>query len=270
MLLLFILCCIMFTRSAAAQSTVTALEVTFNKTSTVIFTSDIISVDRGSRDVLVQKVKGLKNALQLKAAYHHFPETNLTVITDDGILHHFSIQYTDTPETLTYQIAASKSIPETNSLHFQTTMTTTEMDKVAGRILKHGQRKTLHQEGHHQMKISLYGIYIKENVMFFHIGIANTSNIPFDTDILRFFIQDKKIMKRTAVQEIPEVPLHIHGNSKAIPEKSEQNLIIAIPRFTIPDAKRLVMECLEKRGGRHLTLRVRNNTIMKAIPVPHR
>src|SRR5215831_5285222 len=80
------------------------LEITFNKTSSVVFPTVIKSVDRGSRDVLAQKAKGVGNVLQLKAARENFPETNITVITGDGVLHHFTVSYSDQPKTLTTEM----------------------------------------------------------------------------------------------------------------------------------------------------------------------
>lgn len=44
------------------------------------------SVDRGSKDVLAQKAKGVESILQVKAAKTNFDETNLTVINADGKL----------------------------------------------------------------------------------------------------------------------------------------------------------------------------------------
>src|SRR5258707_10982507 len=77
------------------------VEVTYNKTSTIVFAAIIKSVDRGSRDILAQKAKGVENVLQVKAARRDFPQTNLTVITADGVLHHFTVNYADQPVSLT-------------------------------------------------------------------------------------------------------------------------------------------------------------------------
>ncbi|HEY9256658.1 DUF4138 domain-containing protein, partial [Chitinophaga sp.] len=43
------------------------LQVAYSKTSNIIFPFAISSVDRGSRDLMVQKAKGVKNILQVKA-----------------------------------------------------------------------------------------------------------------------------------------------------------------------------------------------------------
>ena len=97
-------------RYTDAQSTFEshALEITYNKTSSVIFPAVIKSVDKGSRDVLAQKAKGVENVLQLKAARENFPETNLTVITADGTLHQFTVNYSRQPKSLSVDL-----IPET-------------------------------------------------------------------------------------------------------------------------------------------------------------
>src|SRR5882672_1873022 len=83
------------------------VEVTFNKTSTLVFPTAITSVDRGSRDLIAQKAKGVNNVLQIKAGKPNFRETNLTVITSDGGLYHFFIRYSEQPTVFTVSIRDS-------------------------------------------------------------------------------------------------------------------------------------------------------------------
>lgn len=70
-----------------------ALEVTFNKTTHVIFPSAIRYVDLGSADLLAAKADGTENVLRVKAALRDFSrESNLSVITEDGRLLHLQRQ----------------------------------------------------------------------------------------------------------------------------------------------------------------------------------
>src|SRR5690606_35840587 len=78
------------------------IAITSNKTTNLIFPYDIRSVDRGSKEVLVQKARGTENILQLKAAQENMKETNLTVITADGKLYSFLLRYASNPKTLNY------------------------------------------------------------------------------------------------------------------------------------------------------------------------
>ena len=47
----------------------------------------------------------------------------------------------------------------------------------------------------------LKGIYTHNGLLYFHTEIKNQSNVPFDVDYITWKIVDKKVAKRTAVQE---------------------------------------------------------------------
>ncbi len=245
------------------------VEVTFNKTSSIVFPSSITSVDRGSRDVLAQKAKGVNNVLQLKAGRTNFKETNLTVITADGKLHHFMVSYAEHPKLFTLRVNESCETESNNApLLFQTELTSAEMQHYAENILGSPPKVLPKRASHSGMKLSLQGIYIQGNVMFYHLTIANNSNIPFHTDVLRFYVKDKQKVKRTASQEVSEVALYQYGNTDEVKGKSTEDVVIALEKFTIPDAKVLTIEWMEKKGGRHLKLFIKNRTIVNARPVP--
>lgn len=246
------------------------VEVTFNKTSSIVFPAIITSVDRGSPDVLAQKAKGVDNVLQLKAGKRNFRETNLTVITADGHLHHFLVQYSDAPLTFTYQATQQGKVDREESPHpliFQSGMTVSEMHAYCQAIVDQQRRAGLKSTSGFDMKLSLRGIYIADNTMFFHFRVSNRSNIPYHTDVVRFFVKDKQKILRTASQEVEKIPSYRFGNDRVFRAKTSDDIVYAIPKFTIPDAKLLIIELIEKEGGRHLRLPVRNNAIIKARPV---
>lgn len=239
------------------------VEVTINKTSSIVFPVSITSVDRGSRDVLAQKAKGVTNVLQIKAGRPGFRDTNLTVITADGRIHHFSIHYADQPTAYVTEVS-DLLLPVDAPVLFESDMTEAELETTCADILALNRHSRLERDSNFDMKLVLKGIYIHNNILFFHLKVINKSNISFHTDILRFSIKDKQKMKRMASQEVTEFPLYVSGESKEVSGKSSTELIYAIPKFTIPDAKLLAIELMEKRGGRHLHLSVKNKTIVKA------
>ena len=53
----------------------------------------------------------------------------------------------------------------------------------------------------------LKSIYTNNGLLYFHTELKNTSNIPFDVDYVSFKIVDKKVIKRTAMQEQVLEPL---------------------------------------------------------------
>jgi conjugative transposon TraN protein len=118
------------------------------------------------------------------------------------------------------------------------------------------------------MKISIDGIYIRENVIYYQLKLMNESPIDYDIELLRFYIRDTRKGKRTAVQENEVIPLYIAGNTRQVKGEGESKIVVALEKFTIPDAKILAIQLMEKNGGRHLLMRVKNNKIIKAIPLP--
>ncbi|MBL0744868.1 conjugative transposon protein TraN [Chryseolinea lacunae] len=248
-------CCVAHTTFAQSL-----LELTVNKTSSIIFPAGISAVDRGSRDILAQKVKGVENVLQVKAGRVKFKETNLTVITIDGRLHHFLVTYADAPKAFTIQVGDSTNPRVT----FKDENTSVTLEKSASTVLALKTKRPVNSTARYQMKLALQGIYIQDNTLFYHLRVTNGSNIPFHTDMLRFYIRDKQNVKRTASQEVAQEPIYHTGKVDVFAGKSSEDIVFAIPKCTLPDAKVFIIELMEKNGGRHLQLQVRNRSLIKA------
>ncbi len=84
------------------------LAIAYDKTTNLVFPYAIKSVDRGSQSVLAQKAKGVENILQIKAGRKGFEETNLTVITAEGKLYCFLLNYAPQPPVLNLSFGTTK------------------------------------------------------------------------------------------------------------------------------------------------------------------
>ena len=96
----------------------------------------------------------------------------------------------------------------------------------------------------------------------------NTSNINYTIDFMRFYIRDNKKVNRTASQEVEVKPFFVNATPVEIKGKSINDWVFAVDKFTIPDAKHLVIEMFEHNGGRHLALSISNRTLVKARALP--
>lgn len=237
--------------------------VTYNKTTSIIFPASITSVDRGSKDVLIQKAKGVLNVLQIKAAHRTMPETNLTVITADGKLNHFFIHYEDNPTWLTWEVSDDlygNNLPvmlqQPNHQH--------EISKQALTIQKSKNPRFMRATRKHKMKLQLNDIFINDEVLFLKLTIINRSNINYTSDMIRFYTEDKKQVKRTAAQQLDRKPIFIQGDATQINGNTATTLVYAFEKFTIPDAKQSVIELFEQQGGRHLRMTFQNRRLVKA------
>lgn len=69
------------------------MQVTYDKTSHLIFPSAIRYVDLGSEYLIASKAEDAENVLRVKASVKTFEEeTNFSVITDDGRFYNFNVQ----------------------------------------------------------------------------------------------------------------------------------------------------------------------------------
>ncbi len=242
--------CWMFV-SAYAQTS--SLQITTDKTTSLIFPFPIRHVDRGTKDVLVQPVKEADNILLVKAASVKFPETNLSVVTGDGSVYSFKVNYTDQPENWVFYLPELK----------KSTIAT-----YANGILDNHRTVRGIRDRKWDIAASVNGIYIKDDVMYYQILLCNQSTIDYDIDLLKFYIRDKRKSKRTAAQENELIPLHISGNTRKVKACDFSMIVVALDKFTIPDAKYLAIQLMEKNGGRHLLMKVNNNKIIRAFPLP--
>lgn len=237
------------------------IEITYNKTTSIIFQTVIESVDRGSRDILAQKAKGVGNVLHVKAGREQFPETNLTVITSDGILHHFTVNYSKEPTALTIDVGRDSG---TSELIFPNKLTEADLMKYAEAVA--ASKRSVHfvAEKEDKIHLALLSIDIKEDVIFFRFMLTNLSNINYDVEFFKFYIHDKARIKRTASQEIELKPIFTYGDDTRIGGKSTTDIVYALRKFTIPESKYMDIEMFEQGGGRNLRLRISNKTIVNA------
>jgi conjugative transposon TraN protein len=240
------------------------LEATFSKTVNLIFPYAIKSVDKGSKDLLVQVARGVENILQVKAAVQGFKETNLTVITADGKLYSYVVSYSERLSLLNIKVDPAPGIKTVDARFSVTGDNEASVQDFAQQVaLKKPVLKNIRNEKS-DIAMALGGIYIRDHKLYFQIALSNNSNISYDIDQLRFYIRDEKKAKRTASQETELQPEQVTGNAQIIRGQSEQAIVVTVPKFTIPDQKYLAIQLMESKGGRNLELHIKNKLLIKA------
>lgn len=255
---------LIITLSGSAQDnqviTANNLQLSYSKTTSIVFPYSIKSVDRGSQDVLVQKAKGVENILLLKAGKKNFTQTNLTVVTADGKLYGFVLNFDELCPTL--NLAAGKFSNDNKEVLFSSeNENQKEIEQYS--LLALSKKKKINglKTNRFSIELQVTGIFIHQDVMYFRVLVGNNSRINYETDQLRFFIRDQKKSKRTASQEIEIVPLFATSNMAKISDHSEVLLVFAIPKFTIPEKKHFTLQMNEKNGGRHIELTIKNSDL---------
>ena len=241
------------------------LEVTFNKTVHLIFPSAIRYVDLGSADIIAGKADGSENVLRVKAALRDFSrETNLAVITEDGSYYTYNVKYADEPTKLNIEMkdfihdGEAVNRPNNSMQIYLKELGSESIHKNNDRLVKHIGCKRF------GIQYTLKGIYTHNGLLYFHTELKNSSNVPFNLDYITFKVVDKKLAKRTAIQEQVIVPLRAYNYVTVVNGKSKERTVFTLPKFTLPDDKQLVVEVNEQAGGRHQRFIIENAELIRA------
>ncbi len=251
------------------------LEVTYDKTVHIIFPAAVRYVDLGSPNLIAGKADGADNVLRVKAAVRDFhAETNISVITDNGSFYTFNVKYADEPLLLNIEMAdfihdGSEVNRPNNALDIYLKELGSESPKLVHLIMR-----SIHKENRRHVKhlgsksfgveYLVKGLYTHNGLMYLHTQIRNRSNVPFDVDFITFKIVDRKVAKRTAIQEQIILPVRAYNYATRVAGGKDERTVFAFEKFTIPNDKQLVVELHEKSGGRHQHLIIRNDDIVHA------
>lgn len=251
------------------------VQVTFAKTVHIIFPSVVRYVDLGSNWIIAGKADGAENVIRVKATTEGFPgETNFSVICEDGSFYSFNARYAHEPEML--NIEMKDFLENEDTTDFSHTRMNLQFRELAGEspllvklimqsIYKEDRREIRHLGcKRFGVQFLLKSVHSHNGLFYFHTETRNRSNVAFQTDFIRFKIVDKKVPKRTAIQERVIDPVRSYNEVLVTEGKSDVRTVYAVPQFTIPDDKLLVIELFEKDGGRHQTIRVENADLVAA------
>lgn len=251
------------------------LEVTYGKTVHILFPAEVRYVDLGSPDLIAGKADGAENVIRVKSTVKGFQgETNMSVITEDGCFYTFNVRYADEPLLLNVEMTdiihdgESANRPN-NAQEVYLNELGSESPMLVRLIMKsiyRQDRRTVKHIGCKRFGVQylLKGIYTHGGLIYFHTEIRNQSHIPFDVDYMTWKIVDKKVAKRTAVQEQVVLPLRAQNYVTCVPGGKSERTVFALSKFTIPDGKQLVVELCEKNGGRHQSFTIENEDLVRA------
>ena len=188
------------------------VQVTFAKTVHIIFPSAVRYVDLGSNWIIAGKADGAENVIRVKATTEGFPgETNFSVICEDGSFYSFNARYAHEPEMLNIEMKDFLENGDTTDFsHTRMNIYFRELGNESPLLVKlimqsiyKEDRREIRHLGCKRFGVQflLKSVHSHNGLFYFHTETRNRSNVAFRTDFIRFKIVDKKVPKRTAIQE---------------------------------------------------------------------
>ncbi|RYF47537.1 MAG: DUF4138 domain-containing protein, partial [Cytophagaceae bacterium] len=102
---------------------------------------------------------------------------------------------------------------------------------------------------------------------YFHIQIENETFVPFNIDFIKFKVVDRKVAKRTVVQERTLTPLRTYRPLLPVGGNASEKNIFLLDVFTLTKGQVLLIEVVEKNGGRGQVLKVKDSDLVRAQPI---
>jgi hypothetical protein len=114
-----------------------------------------------------------------------------------------------------------------------------------------------------KMRLRLLGVYSHGPTLFFLLRLNNRSPLDYDIDSIRFCIAGREGSGPPSPAKAL-VPVYIYDSATMVPGYRRATTIYAVPRFTLPPDRRLLIIVREKNGGRHLRIQAGNGTLERA------
>lgn len=250
------------------------LDVTFDKTVHLIFPAPIRYVDLGSNNLIAGKAEDAENVLRVKAAVKDFEtETNMSVICEDSSFYAFNVKYADEPEKLSVEMKDFLSTTEGRLPSNRADIYFKELGNESPVLVKlmmqtiyQNNRRTVKHIGTQQfgMQFLLRGLYAHNGLLYFHTRMENSTDMPYSVDFITFKVVDKKVAKRTAIQEQVLQPLRAYHQVMQVKGKDSERSVFVLEQFALSEDKQLEVTLYERNGGRTLSFYVGQEDLLLA------
>jgi conjugative transposon TraN protein len=247
------------------------MQVTYNKTSHLLFPSPIRYVDLGSDLLVANKAEPVGNVLRIKSAVRDFEEeTNFSVITEDGKFYSFDVFYSSYPDALSYDLLKMQRSNERQyiadvlfedlrgSSSSLTELILENLYAKSRRTIKHITSRS------YGIQFSVRALHVNDSKFYFTLEIKNSSNVSYDINLVNFKIADKKNLKRTVMQDKLLKPIRLYMPVTSAGHHSNIIGAYLLDQFTLLKDQVLEIEILEKNGGRHQKVQLENKDLINA------
>ncbi len=246
------------------------IELSDKQTSHILFQQKVVDIQTGSDKIIADYAEAIDNIIKCKSvcsSFAPFNETSLCVITEDKTIYPILVRYKEYPEIVNLQISSTSR--RTEAIFSSHSINEPEMQILGRKIINKGCDLRNYGSIDNKMTFSLYGIYVKEDVMMFFLHIENLSKVDYEIDFIKSYIINKKTTKKSSYQADEKAPIFTYSEpvSQLIKASEGYSTVFFFKRFTIPNKHNLYFELFEKNGGRHLKFTIPNKSLLQAKQV---
>ena len=196
-------------------------------------------------------------------------ESNLLVINRNGAIFSYIIRYSEQLSQLNYFVPSASSIGNEKSVAELPTVGK-EMKSIdksdyylrACKYLVSQNRNSIRLQKHYEgIVLSVETIVFDKDELYFVIQIKNTSTLDYDLNFLDLSVQTRQKGKKKSLQRIYQKPLFVYNRPTRIAENKTVKMVYVLPKFSLSNDRRAVLELNEANGERNLSLKLSHKYI---------
>ena len=198
-------------------------------------------------------------------------ESNLLVINRNGSIFSYIVRYKERLEKLNYFIPIASSIGNEIPMIANTKGIFEPVERIENRTFYYqkfssyllDRKETIGRikKRNESIVLSVENIVFDKEELYFVIQIENKSTLDYDLNFLNFSIQTRQKGKRKSIQSLYQEPLFTYHRPTKIAENETARLVYVMPKFSLSDDRRVILELNEKNGERNLKLKVSHKYI---------
>ena len=193
-------------------------------------------------------------------------ESNLLVINSNGSVFSYIVRYKEQLDQLNYFVSKSDTIgsekpivrekSEKNIVLVEGKDKDSYYEKICSYLIERKQKIGRLKNRNQDMVLSVENIVFDKEELYFVIQIENKSSLDYDLNFLNLGIKTRQKGKRKSSQTIYQKPIFTYGLPTRVKEGETEKLVYVLPKFSLGDDRRVILELNEKNGGRNIKLKV--------------
>ena len=191
-------------------------------------------------------------------------ESNLLVINGDGSVFSYILRYKKQLSKLNYFIPLTNSIgnerpivqDSVRSQSLDIVKTKYDYRKFCSALLKRKPQNSILKRRNEGIVLSVERIVFDRAALYFVLEIKNNSTLDYDMNFLELFIETRQKGKKKSAQRLFQKPLYTYNLPSKIPKNETVRFVYVLPKFSLSNDRRVVMELYEENGERSVELKI--------------
>ena len=198
-------------------------------------------------------------------------ESNLLVVNRNGSIFSYIVRYKKQLSKLNYFIPLSNSIGNEKPFVKDSVLvesseelvdnSTYYYQKFCSYLLNRKQRIARIKKRNEGIILTVENIVFDKDELYFVIEIENNSTLDYDLNFLNLSIETRQKGKRKSLQRLYKEPIYKDNLPSKIKENEMARFVYVLPKFSLSDDRRAILELNEKDGERNIEMKLSHRYI---------